>query len=462
MKDIAMVARAFGTSPGATAWNPCADINCDGTVNMKDIAIVCRAFAQTKGFPSQTIMFTGANCGNEYETATLLYNLAQFLDNTSDTRASSIINSVQFYIVPIVDIDKFGLSYQEGGTGNRTDSNQVCINRNFAYGWNDFNWGQNNSAPTGTYFYDYRGNSSESENETQECQQVFNIAHLGVFNDIHLGGANAGSNPNGTFFTMASPPTETQKDIDNEANIWSNYTAVTSTDGITNEYTTYGPVIYNGTAGTDALYSHIPSVTLDVWDYGNWSDPNFQHHPNADNLNGTMLQEIECLSEGEKNFLTNQTATKMQIQPRQPKPLVTTTMMINPSQINTTQNATFSFTVQIVAVSNLSGWSFELDWNSTLLSCINATIYNCTSWNSSLPCSTDIDNTNGVYNAGNTQGLYDTSNDTFTGTTAIAKFYFQVLGNGTSTTLSLSNVDLFDWNINDIATSTASSTVNIA
>jgi PKD repeat protein len=47
MKDIAIVARAFGSKPGSSNWNPAADVNFDGVVNMKDIAIVARAFGKT-------------------------------------------------------------------------------------------------------------------------------------------------------------------------------------------------------------------------------------------------------------------------------------------------------------------------------------------------------------------------------------------------------------------------------
>jgi endoglucanase len=40
MKDIAIVAKAFGATPSAPRWNPAADVNGDMAVNMVDIAIV--------------------------------------------------------------------------------------------------------------------------------------------------------------------------------------------------------------------------------------------------------------------------------------------------------------------------------------------------------------------------------------------------------------------------------------
>ena len=46
LKDIALVARAFGSTPGSPNWNPAADINGDGIVNMKDMALVVRFFGQ--------------------------------------------------------------------------------------------------------------------------------------------------------------------------------------------------------------------------------------------------------------------------------------------------------------------------------------------------------------------------------------------------------------------------------
>ncbi|MGD0160757.1 MAG: PKD domain-containing protein, partial [Candidatus Bathyarchaeia archaeon] len=46
MKDIALVARAFGSKPGSSNWNPNADVNSDGKIDMKDIALVGRNFGQ--------------------------------------------------------------------------------------------------------------------------------------------------------------------------------------------------------------------------------------------------------------------------------------------------------------------------------------------------------------------------------------------------------------------------------
>ena len=50
MRDVAIVARAFGSEPGDPLWNPVADVTGtihmvpDGRVDMRDVAFVARAF----------------------------------------------------------------------------------------------------------------------------------------------------------------------------------------------------------------------------------------------------------------------------------------------------------------------------------------------------------------------------------------------------------------------------------
>jgi hypothetical protein len=50
MKDIAVVARAFGSEKGDADWNHLLDLNADGKVNMIDIAMVAKLFGET--YPS--------------------------------------------------------------------------------------------------------------------------------------------------------------------------------------------------------------------------------------------------------------------------------------------------------------------------------------------------------------------------------------------------------------------------
>jgi hypothetical protein len=46
LKDLALVARALGSTPGRPNWNPACDFYGDGTVSMKDLALVARNFGQ--------------------------------------------------------------------------------------------------------------------------------------------------------------------------------------------------------------------------------------------------------------------------------------------------------------------------------------------------------------------------------------------------------------------------------
>jgi len=47
MKDVALVAYAFGSNPDHPRWNPVADINGDNKVDMKDIGTVAKDFGKT-------------------------------------------------------------------------------------------------------------------------------------------------------------------------------------------------------------------------------------------------------------------------------------------------------------------------------------------------------------------------------------------------------------------------------
>jgi hypothetical protein len=47
VRDLAIVAKAYGTFKGDSDYNPDADINKDGVVDMRDIAIVAKFFGET-------------------------------------------------------------------------------------------------------------------------------------------------------------------------------------------------------------------------------------------------------------------------------------------------------------------------------------------------------------------------------------------------------------------------------
>ena len=46
IKDIAAVAKRFGSAPGSPDWNANCDVNNDGKVDIKDIAIVAKHFGE--------------------------------------------------------------------------------------------------------------------------------------------------------------------------------------------------------------------------------------------------------------------------------------------------------------------------------------------------------------------------------------------------------------------------------
>ncbi len=46
MKDVGIVAKAFGATPSNPRWDPTADLDGDGKIDMKDIAIVAANFGK--------------------------------------------------------------------------------------------------------------------------------------------------------------------------------------------------------------------------------------------------------------------------------------------------------------------------------------------------------------------------------------------------------------------------------
>ncbi len=55
MKDIAIVAKAYGSLPGDSNWNSNADINGDNKVDIKDIAMIAKKFGEScPGFITTT------------------------------------------------------------------------------------------------------------------------------------------------------------------------------------------------------------------------------------------------------------------------------------------------------------------------------------------------------------------------------------------------------------------------
>ncbi len=50
LRDLALAARAFGSTQTSPNWNPATDINGDGVVNMKDLTLIARYFGQRTAY----------------------------------------------------------------------------------------------------------------------------------------------------------------------------------------------------------------------------------------------------------------------------------------------------------------------------------------------------------------------------------------------------------------------------
>ena len=458
LADLVALALAYGGSPNGTSyqkarWNPSADLDCNGIIGLSDLVTLANNYGDKTNWssdnpysgicPSKVVMLDGCLHGAEYQSATLLYNLALFLSNSSDTRASNMTKSVQFFIVPIVNYDGFGPS------GTRQDGKGVNLNRNFPYNWT--NAGSINSTDP-----DYRGPSVASENETQELMNVFAKNPPSIYTSLHVDGGNLNTGSNGTYIETQWDG-NTATDINRSINLWKNYTAVTSVYNLTtiNEYTnTYPQNIYGSSTCDFGNSTHIPSVTLEIF-----CSENGTSYPSEDQLNGTMLQEIECLAQGDKDFLTGNQAQTLQIM--KPLDLSETNVYVDQSTSYTSQYDTVNVNVTISNVTGLAGWQFALTWSNSKLNCTNATTYDPSSWSGSLSCDESMDNSYTSQNGQYFIAKAMTDGDTFNGTVTIASLTFYVLGFNTNTTLSLSDVQLCDSLGNSIATSATNGIVHI-
>lgn len=301
--DLARLAIAYNTVPANSTWNPYADINCNGQVALSDLSLLAQHYNQHgSSLPAKVVMLDGCIHGREAESATLLYNLALFLSNSSDQRAYDMIHSTQYFIIPIVNIDRFGTP-DSTGAGTRKDANEVDINSNFAYNWS-------NAGSSDPANYTYRGPSANSENETQILRNIFtktlysgNNASNAVYIDLHCGGG--WTSYNGTVYDTVWD-NENQSDLTTEAIFWQYYTTICNRYNTTDIYAhETGNTQETNTPGASVNdlgnSTHIPSVVIELFnDFNNWT----AHHPTSQQLNGSMLEQIKCFVEGAENFLT--------------------------------------------------------------------------------------------------------------------------------------------------------------
>jgi len=54
IRDISLIARAFGSSPGQPGWNPICDLNGDGRINIIDISLAAKNFGLTSSWVNIT------------------------------------------------------------------------------------------------------------------------------------------------------------------------------------------------------------------------------------------------------------------------------------------------------------------------------------------------------------------------------------------------------------------------
>ena len=121
-------------------------------------------------------------------------------------------------------------------------------------------------------------------------------------------------------------------------------------------------------------------------------------------------------------------------------------------------NVPFNVNIQIVNVTDMSGWEFGLTWNNTALYCTQVEIYDPPSWQNSITIDGQINN-----NYTSTQGYYHialANNGTYTGSITIATLTFQPLLSGT-TLLAFNIVDLCDGNANSMSCSAPTGSITV-
>jgi hypothetical protein len=247
------------------------------------------------------VMMDSAICGYEYETATLLYNFGQWLKYTPMGQA--LMSNVQYMIVPVIDVDEFANSRMNDN--QTTNYGPVCLNRNFPLYWGDGavpNGSLESSTPEhyngvypDDYYQQYIGGSPASEIETKDMINAWNTYQPSMFFDYHVGGADLNPNPDGQIECW-SYPGETTANTTRLTNFYTNdYAPMATAYSIDGD--TYGEVTdtynshWNGTSSFDVSYAlNIPSWIVETWDYNG-----LPSHPTSDDLNGTMLNEVECL-----------------------------------------------------------------------------------------------------------------------------------------------------------------------
>jgi hypothetical protein len=81
LKDLAILAKAYGSVFGGANWNPCADVNNDGKVDLRDQAIVAKAYGAVYSTSATPIAYSTSfefDVPNDGDNTVWYYMLVQF------------------------------------------------------------------------------------------------------------------------------------------------------------------------------------------------------------------------------------------------------------------------------------------------------------------------------------------------------------------------------------------------
>jgi hypothetical protein len=150
------------------------------------------------------ILFDGEMHGNEDRGSELLYLMANWLLESNDSRATTILTETSIMFIPVLNDQDIR------GNGNTEISQYgVDLNRNFETGW----WLAN---PDGT---NYAGPSPLSEPETQVLRQVFETYNPTFYVNMHCGAGQYAAHYSGSNTTLTNKAITRTQEICNEMGI---------------------------------------------------------------------------------------------------------------------------------------------------------------------------------------------------------------------------------------------------
>jgi hypothetical protein len=455
------------------------DFNKDHTVNIFDSTILSTHYTTRKNdaiLPLAKVIYNAELHGGEHQSATLMYNLADWLlSNDTDVRA--VMNEVQIYIVPTLNYDCFNqVRYAVNHTtvdppsGNITHG--IDLNKNFKYNWGEGATSDPNHDPSTNYTSRtdanasyYIGQNAASEAGTQALRELFAMQNAAVFIDWHNGGANTSRPLNRGLYQLLPNGAPHNDSI---SHLWWHYHAVSENKGETYEYDTTNTDWSNftGTSDADANWhtttdsNDLIGTTIEIWSDG--VPPSDGPLPTASDLNGTALNESKWLTIGIKNYIVDHYIVSTAESGGGGYSMMSTApVAATASKTTAYVNETLTVTVGVSSVTDMAAWQFGLYWNKTILNCTDVSLNTPPEWADSTNWDDGLDNdyntTHGAYERGMTSGADDSG---VNGTCTFATLTFKALAEGDAG-LGLEVVKLVDRNLNIIDTSSTSDTVTI-